>query len=431
MAPRVQLTQAEKQMIMEKKATGMSLQQISAELQCSSETARKWWRCGRDRQSIAARGRPKRGPVSTYPQAVQEKAIELKQSHPHWGPKKIKLEMKPILSLSENELPSPACLSMLFKLRCPEAVQPRQARLLPPPDLKVSCVHQRWQMDAKEGIPVGTEQTNVQEIRDIFSGLIIASQAFMAPPTAKGHQHLHREDHQNALRRAFSEWGLPLEVQTDNDSEFANLSDPSFPTPFTLWLIGLGVTHIHSRPHRPTDQPHVERNHRTQGDFVWKDQSFEKLDALQSALDYHRRVYNEQYPSQSAYCHGKPPLVIFPTASTTGRPYHPDLEWDLFDLNRVDAFLAERLWTRKVMKNGVVNLGDHYYILGRQRKSQVVSVRFLAGSRSFRFQAQEGSLIAERPAEGLEKEHLIGLIPIHIPLPIGFQLPLRLGGMIL
>jgi hypothetical protein len=65
---------------------------------------------------------------------------------------------------------------------------------------------------------------------------------------------------------------------------------------------------------------------------------------------------NEQYPSQSAHCHGKPPLVIFPTASTTGRPYHPDLEWDLFDLNRVDAFLAERLWTHKVMKNGVVNL---------------------------------------------------------------------------
>jgi transposase InsO family protein len=432
MAQRTPLTQAEKKIIGEKKTGGMSLLQISTELQCSPETVRKWWRCGRDQRIVQPRGRPKRGPLSTYPQSVIEKALELKKSHPHWGPKKVRLEMKPLLSLSDRELPSPARLSVLYKQRCPEAVQPRQRRLLPPPNPKVSYVHQRWQMDAKEGIPVGTERANVQEIEDIYSGLMITSLAFLTPQTTNGWQHLHREEHQQALRWAFSEWGLPEEVQTDHDSVFVNSTDPGFPTLFTLWLIGLEVAHVLSRPHRPTDQARVERNHRTQGDFVWKDQSFEQLSAFQTALDHHRQVFNEQYPSQATHCHGHPPLVVFPTAHFSGRSYHPDLEWGLFDLKRVDAFLAKQVWTRKVAQNGTVHLADEYYILGSAWKSQWVSVTFLPDSRSFHFQTKDGAVIMDHPARRLEKDQIIGLIPAHIPMPIGFQLPLPiLGGMIL
>lgn len=333
------------------------------------------------------------------------------------------------LGLSEKELPSPARLSVLFKQRCPEAVQPRQSRPLPPADPKVRLAHQRWQMDSKDAIPFGAERANVQEIRDIYSGLMIASQAFVASPTDKGWQHLHREQHQQALRLAFSQWGLPQEVQTDNNSEFTNMDDPSFPTLFTLWLVGLGITHVASRPHRPTDQSQIERNHRTQGDFAWKDQTFERLDLFQQALDHHRQVYNELYPSEAAHCHGHPPLSVFPTARSTGKPYHPDLEWDLFDLSRVDAFLAERVWTRKVAKNGTVHLGDHYYILGANWIAQFVSIRFLPETRSFRFQTKDGLLILNLPAQGLEKDHLIGSIPANFPLPAGLQLFLPLPGV--
>ncbi len=429
MAQRAPFTHVEKQIIQAKKTDGMSLRQISEELQCSFETVRKWWRYARDQRPTPVRGRPKRGPLSTYPTHISEKALELKQAHPHWGPKKVLVEMKPLLCLSDQDLPSPARLSALFKQRCPQAVQPRQPRLLPPPDPKVAAVHQRWQMDAKEGIPIGAERANVQEIRDVYSGLFIASQAFLTAQTANGWQHLHREQHQQALRQAFREWGLPLEVQTDNDNEFANLTDPSFPTLFSLWLLGLGVRHVLSRPHRPTDQPQVERNHRTQGDFVWKDQAFEQLELFQQALDYHRQGYNQHYPSEAARCQGHPPLSVFPTARTTGRPYHPDLEWELFDLKRVDAFLAQQVWVRKVAQNGTVYLGDHYYILGRMWTARLVSVRFLPETRSFRFQTQEGELIADLPALGLEKEQLIGLIPAHIHLAAGFQFSLPLPGV--
>jgi len=429
MGQRAALTEGEKELIWTEKQKGVRLRQISQELRCSIETVRKWYRYARDGRISQKRGRPRRGIGSSYPSEVIEKAIEQKRANPHWGPKKIRVEMGRELEKRIEELPSPASLSLVFKQRCPEAVQVRQRRQLPPADPRVYQVHQRWQMDAKEGIALGTQRANVQEICDIYSGLMVASQAFVSLPSGKGWEQLHFEDHREVLRRAFCEWGLPLEVQTDNDHQFNNPNDTGFPTPFTLWLVGMGIRHILSRPHRPTDQPHVERNHRTQGDFVWKDHAFTQLDVLQQALDDHRRTYNHSYPSQAAHCHGRPPLTVFPTAFATGHPYHPDLEWDWFDLKRVDAFLSRQVWTRTVAKNGTVQLGGHYYILGRKWKSQLVSIRFLPASCSFRFENQDASLVTVIRAQGLEKEHLIGLIPPHLPVPMGFQLALPLLGV--
>jgi hypothetical protein len=222
---------------------------------------------------------------------------------------------------------------------------------------------------------------------------------------------------------------MPLEVQTDNDAEFVNPTDPTYPSPFTLWLVGLGITHITSRPHRPTDQPQVERNHRTQGDFVWKDRSFAQLEQLQQALDEQCHLYNTQYPSQAAHCQGSPPLSIFPAAIFTGHPYDYDLEWELLDLKRVDAFLAGLVWTRTVATNGTVHLGGFYYILGRAWTGQIVSVRFLPDARSFRFESARGEEITILPAQGIEKDQLIGTFSAHLPLPVGFQFALPFLGV--
>lgn len=417
------LTLAEKHQISQKKAAGESLKQISEEMQCSYETVRKWWRYERNQRQPQARGRPKRGTLSTYDEKIREKAIEFKQTHPHWGPKMVNLELKKALSLKKEDLPSAARLSVMFKERCPGAVQPRQRRLLPPPDPKVQRAHQRWQMDAKEGMLVGSERVNVQEVHDIYTGLMITSQAFVTT-TPTYWRHLSRAEHQQTLRQAFSQWGMPLELQTDNDSEFVNPADRTFPSHFTLWLVGLGITHILSRPRRPTDQPHVERQHRSQGDFVWKDQTFERIDQLQQALDQQCQCYNREYPSQAAHCHGAPPLEVFPSAITTGRPYHPDIEWDIFDLKRVDAFLAQFVWTRKVACNGTVHIADDYYTLGKAWKTQFVSVHFLADSRSFSFEDAHGALIKVLPAQNFEKGQIIGTIPVHFPLTAGFQFAL-------
>jgi transposase InsO family protein len=271
MTQRCALTEAEKQYIQQRKEMGISLGQIAQELHCSIETTRKWWRwlCKKKRPGL--RGRPKRGTLSTFSQVLREKVVEVKKAHPHWGPISIKLELQHDPHWAPEALPSDAGLSSLFQQVCPEAVQPRQHRPTRPKKNAVQAAHQRWQMDAKEGVRVGHDWVTIQEIRDVFSGVMLAALAFVTT-TAKRWRRLSLAEYQQVLRGAFQCWGLPLEVQTDHDGVFVVPKDPQFPSLFTLWLVGLGVTHVTSRPYRPTDQGAIERNHRTLGDFSWKDQ---------------------------------------------------------------------------------------------------------------------------------------------------------------
>lgn len=428
MAQRKPLTQAEKEYICQRKASGVSLLQIAQELQCSTETTRKWWRSQRDGRIPRVRGRPKQGTLSTYPVTVREKAIELKRAHPHWGPISIKLELKREANFSQQKLPSHAGLSVLFQQVCPECVQPRNQRMTRPKRSGVKGPHQRWQIDTKEQVRVGPDFVSLLELRDLFTGLMIGSQAFVTT-TKKRWRRLSLVENQQALRDAFRTWGLPLEVQTDHDAIYVNPNDPQFPSIFTLWLVGLGVTHVTSRPYRPTDQGSIERNHRTLGDFAWKDQAFDQINDLQQALDQHQQHYNQAYPTQASHCHGRPPLVAFPEAGSTGRPYHPANEWQSFDLNRVDAYLAQFIWIRTVSNNGQVYLGNHRYNLGRTHCGKSVSIRYLPAAHVFRFESAEGTLLKELPVIGLAKEDILGFMPANLTLPVGFQFSLPLLGV--
>lgn len=428
MAQRTPLTEAEKKYIWQRKEGGVSLRQIAQELGCSTETTRKWWRNQRDGSSPGPRGRPKRGVLSTYPAAIRDQAIELKKAHPHWGPISIKLELQREATFSQQRLPSHACLSILFQQGCPECVQPRNQRFTRPQHCEVKGPHQRWQIDTKEQVQVGSDWVSLLELRDLFTGLMIGSQAFVTT-TEKRWRRLSLVENQQALRQAFQTWGLPREVQTDHDGVYINPNDHQFPSTFTLWLVGLGITHVTSRPHRPTDQGSIERNHRTLGDFAWKDQVFEQINDLQQALDQHQQRYNQTYPSQAAHCQGHPPLVAFPDAGSTGHPYHPANEWNSFDLNRVDAYLAQFIWIRTVTTNGQVYLGNQRYNLGRSHRGQKVAIRFLPASHTFRFESADGTLLKELPAIRLAKEDILGFLPANLALPVGFQFCLPLLGV--
>jgi hypothetical protein len=76
-------------------------------------------------------------------------------------------------------------LSALFKARCPEAVQPHHHQHYSErPVPKAGYTHQRWQMDAKEKIPMNDHAvTTVLNVRDPVSAVMIASQAFLTTTT--------------------------------------------------------------------------------------------------------------------------------------------------------------------------------------------------------------------------------------------------------
>jgi transposase InsO family protein len=430
MSQRAPLTEAEKQYIQTRKQVGATLTEIASEVKCSHMTTRKWWRRFCKNIPTGPRGRPVRGVLSMYPAEIADGAIHIKRAHPHWGPANVKLELKRQLVLSEDSLPSDSRLAALFKSKCPEYVQPRRQRHYPTRQpLRAHLPHQRWQIDGKEKVSIGEKEVaTLLDIRDPEGALMIGCQAIVTT-TEKGWRKLTLAEIQEVLRRAFTDWGCPLEIQTDHEVVYTGSPATDFPTRFTLWLVGLGMTHILSREGRPTDQAQVERNHRTMGDMVFKDEHFDTLPELQTTLEDRRQRYNWELPVVASDCQGRPPLVAHPSAVHSGRPFHPMLEWSLFQMERVEAYLAQGVWTRQISASGNVAIGDHLYYVGRGHLKEIVSVRFLPDKRSFQFQVVDGTVIKESPAVGLEKIDLIGYMPLEEALPMTFQLPLPLVGV--
>ena len=261
------------------------------------------------------------------------------------------------MNLSQKQLPSRAQLAVFLKANCPEAVRDYRRRQYPEQALpKAQRVHQRWQIDAKENVPLAeAEVATVLDMCDPVSGIFISSQATLTTRPTRWRK-LSLAEIQSQLRQAFEQWGLPEEIQTDREVVYTGSSERDFPSPFSLWLIGLGLKHVLSRSARPTDQGAVERMHRTVAAASWLDQPPLEFAQLQAGLDQTRHRFNEQFPSRSRACQGQPPLVVHPQASHSGRPFHSALEWELFELNRVDAYLAQQVWTRTVSANGTVGL---------------------------------------------------------------------------
>lgn len=104
-------------------------------------------------------------------------------------------------------------------------------------------------------------------------------------------------------------------------------------------------------------------------------------------------------------------------------------------MERVDAYLAQRVWKRKVSENGTVSVASENYSVGREHAGQTVAVTFQSDTRSFRFESADGELLDELPAIGLDEADLIRRQPASEKEPSltePFQLPLEMvEGMIL
>ena len=156
---------------------------------------------------------------------------------------------------------------------------------------------------------------------------------------------------QAVLRRCFAQWHtLPDEIQTDGETVLVASGTDAFPSTFTLWLAGLGISHQVIRSGRPTDNAEVERCHRTINDYAIVGNEDKALKPLQTILDQAVTELLTELPSRAKGCQGRPPLVAHPELLQPRHPFQPEQELAHFDLNRVDAFLAKQQWSRKVGK---------------------------------------------------------------------------------
>ncbi|HET7713399.1 MAG TPA: hypothetical protein VFK94_03295 [Patescibacteria group bacterium] len=231
------------------------------------------------------------------------------------------------------------------------------------------------------------------------------------------------EDYQLALRLAFTQWGLPCQLQVDHAAPFFdNHTTSPYPTRLHQWLLALDIELLFSQ--RATDQGLTERSHQ-----LWHQQCLEQTAPfadwmhLYTTLLSRRDHLNHALPCRTT--DHLPPLVACPAAHHSGRFYHPQHEASLLDLHRLEAFLARNHWFRRLSRDGAFSLGAEVYYVGKAYAHQQIEITFDPADTCFHTFAADGSLLKTLPPRNFSCETLMGQFAQLFNLPLfQFQLPL-------
>lgn len=440
MGKRAPLNQSEKEWIYLEKLNGRSLVELARELGCSWETARKWWKRGRNAGLAGLRqrrkGRGSAGILSQFDPRIAQTAETLKRAHPGWGADRVRIELTQDPTLQGQPLPKRSRLAAFFKQCCPECVTVYKARPpAPGGGQKARAVHEIWELDVQEGIALANGDTaSIGNIRDPYGAAPIASRAYTGKVTTRSRK-LTFPEYRELARAGFTEWQTtPDQVWTDNELRLIGNPSSDFPSLFTLYLAGLGIRHVFIRPGQPTDHAHVERGHRTLDNLAFSEEALQDLAHLQAALDHERHVYLHDFPCHASDCHGRPPIVAHPELLQPRHDYHPDLEPVLFSMQRVYNFLATFTFERAVSSSGSVALTGQVSIgrkYARELPNRKVWVRCDPESREWVFfgkarpDRDELMELTRRPIKNLDFETLTGLEPPLAlpPQPVQLYLP--------
>lgn len=143
-----------------------------------------------------------------------------------------------------------------------------------------------------------------------------------------------------------------------------------------LWLVGLGVTPIINAPFTPTQNARVERQGRTWKDHVAVGANYSSLPEVQVASEqaWHDRLHH--LPSRNPSCDGQPPLLAHPELAVPRRLFSLRQESSLFDFERVEIYLSDWRWLRRVDKNGRFSVSHNNILFDRAFYQQTVAITY-------------------------------------------------------
>lgn len=208
---------------------------------------------------------------------------------------------------------------------------------------------------------------------------------------------------QHALRQQFRRWGRPLCLRVDNGVPWGNWND--LPTPFALWLIGLGMRVHWIDPGCPQQNPKIERSQGT-GKRWSEPQRCVSVPQLQANLDEADRIQREEYPTSPAR---RSRMALFPELRHSGRPYTAVWEARAWSLAAVEEQLAEYVAVRKVSAAGQIRIYDEPRYVGRQYGGTYVLVQYDPQRHEWLIADEAGREMRRQPAPEITRKKLVRL----------------------
>jgi len=380
--------------------------QIATALHLSPATVRKWRRCAQreGRSGLGSHmGRPRTGALGQTSLELRDAARELRLAHPGWGPQTLRLELAHDRRFVGLRIPSRARLAAFLKVEKLTRRHEHHSELVQPEPQPATAPHEVWEMDAQGVRQIGgVGRVSVINLGDPYSRVRTESWAClhkMKPAT---------NDYQLALRRAMLRFGRPKRLSLDHDSAFYdNKSASPYPSRLQLWTIALSIEVVFIHKGRPTEHGFIERTHQVVDGQALLGREFADPAAIQPALEQRLDFLNTQYPSRALT--GQSPLAAYPAAVHSGRPYQPEYEAELLDLDRVYRYLAQNRWFRQVSTpGGQFTLGACRYGLGKPWANQEIEITFDPQTQEFVCRSEDGQATQRLPAKGLTKADLMG-----------------------
>lgn len=420
---------AQRREMMRLEEEGHTYATIAKRMGISFWTVRKWIRQGKrsgTEKLASCYGRPLTGPLAGFDPMVRYVSLRLKRQHPKWGAVYVVKKMGESASLRGKKLP---CSTTIWRYW--SSFGDRIFLKRDPSRSKVSPSdkpHGVWQMDAKESMQIpGVGIVSFNQARDEFGRVTVMHRVHAEPERARKLARLTGEMVFQDCRIAFSQWGMPEAIQTDRDTIYVDSGQSPFPNRIVLWWVGLGIEHRLIPRRTPKRNGTVERSHRTLLERTLEQQTFENAAELQKQVDADWHELNHECPSKARGCQGKPPLEAHPELLRAHRPYRPEWERELFDLKRVDHYLAEFTWTRTCTSVGQLRMRKVRYSLGYAWAHQDVSVTYDPKQRQFVFtqirsetrkgKSQPKLDPVRRKAKNLSVEDITGLAGVPKDMP--------------
>lgn len=395
---------------------GSSYRQVAHQTGWSLEVVRKicraYQRDGETALQPQPLGRPATGPLSTFDPLVRWASLRIKCQHPGWRPEVVLVELANRPWARRVKLPSATQIGAYFSQFGERLVLVRAHKQLPqaqPLEPAVRMVHGCWQIDTDERVDLpGYGPAHIFNVVDYASGLKIGS--FLGSAHQNGRQcRVSWPQMQQALRQAFTKWGLPQRIRTDRDQVIVSRGDYPCPMPFTLGLVGLGIEHELIR--RMIENGSVERSHRTWEGRLSGYGPYQDLAEWQQIVDYELWRMNAILPSRGRRCRPRPPLLVYPEARTPRRWYRLQDELALFDLRRVQDYLSSGKWLRHTNGKGQFSFNHQKFQTGTAYKRRWLQVTYLADD-IFQVTCPPGQAVIKTiQVKGLTVADITGLSP--------------------
>jgi len=260
----------------------------------SEKTGHKWLNRFKEegRQGLADRSRAPHETPHKISLEVRREILALREKHPTWGPKKLRVVLR--RRFAEHHWPAPSSIGDL--LRREGYAHPQRRRSTGtelPIDARLTVArspNEVWSTDFKGQFRLTSgELCYPLTVQDSFSRFIIGTTALSSTSSLPV---------EIAFTRHFEEYGLPLVIRSDNGVPFASPLAIGRLSRLSVWWIRLGIRPERIEPGEPQQNGKHERMHRTLKADATRPPS-STLTEQQIRFDRFRREYNDERPHES------------------------------------------------------------------------------------------------------------------------------------